>query len=647
MLRAMRHVSRWFVVGALAIVGCGNDTDTNPTPPEKLEITEGCNPIAASADCMLPYPSDFFRADEKVSINEAAWLELDGKKVDMLALHRPDGFSVGSPILALLGAPIDDAPLVFWTDADTDRSTTPDSPTLLVDAETGEPVLHFAELDARSLDPLRKALIIRPLVRLEPSHRYVVGIRGLSTPEGEAIDPPAGFKSLRDEAGKAHPSLEAISPRYESDIFPVLEAAGFERDGLQLAWDFTTRSEEDATGDMFAIREDMLARLDEGPPGVNVRSVEPDVNEHIARRIDLTIQVPLYVSSIEPGATLNGSPPVATDTVEVPVTVWIPPSVANRKPGSPPARLLQFGHGFFGDRYESDDFPAAFADEHGFVVVAADWWGMAANDRGFVAGELASNPGNTLVFTDRVHQAMANFMALAAAAQGPIAELPELEVGGEPAYDPSHLYFYGISNGHILGGTYLALSPNVERAALCVGGANLGLMLFRARPFLPFLALLQAQLSDPVDQQKFGALAQSVFDRIDPMTYAPYVLEHPLEGSPDRRIAMQLGIGDADVPNIGTYFDAKILGVPAFAMDGASEKNRPAWLDVIDAPTDGSALTTFDFGVEPSVTSTPTPDSNTIHNDTRRLAASQQQFSDFLAPDGTLAIPCDGPCDPE
>ncbi len=631
---------------AWAFACCGDDTETEPQP-DPLEITEGCNPIAADRDCLLPYPSDFFRVDgaggPKVAFPKVALPLFGGSPVDMTLLHPPDGFSVGSPILAMLGEPIDGTKLPTWA-MDPSASTTAASPTLIVDTETGVLVEHFAEVDAASADPARAALILRPLVRLEPGRRYVVALQHLVGASGAEIAPPRGFESLVTDGGSAHPALSALSPHYEDAIFPVLEAAGVARAELQLAWDFTTRTDADAMGDMLSIRAEVMQRVAAGDIDVTVESEEDDPSEHIAKRLELSIEVPLYVSSVEPGATLTASPPVANGTARVPFTVWIPKSVENRAPTDPPARLLQYGHGFFGNRTEADGFPSELADTYGFVIVAADWWGISSEDKSTVAGALLTDPEHVLDFTDRVHQAMANVMTIAAAREA-IAALPELDVGGTPAFDPSAIYFYGISFGHILGGTYAALSPDIDRVALGSGGANIGLMMFRARAFLPLLALLQTQMSDPLDQQKFAAMAQSVFERIDPMTYAAALVSKPLPGGPSsRKVLMQMGIGDAQVPNLGTYFDARIVGAPL--LTGASEP-FPPWLPTTAAPSEGSALTAFDFGVDVTIPSIPQEDNNDIHDELRLVPASQKQVSDFLRPDGAIDNPCRGVCDPE
>ena len=82
--------------------------------------------------------------------------------------------------------------------------------------------------------------------------------------------------------------------------------------------------------------------------------------------------------------------------------------------------------------------------------------------------------------------------------------------------------------GHILGGILTALHPRLERAVMQVGGAGLSHMMFRALPFERFLFLMDFSLPDPLDQQKFSAMVQRHFDRIDPAFYAPWVLDEEL-----------------------------------------------------------------------------------------------------------------------
>jgi len=167
-----------------------------------------------------------------------------------------------------------------------------------------------------------------------------------------------------------------------------------------------------------------------------------------------------------------------------------------------------------------------------------------------------------------------------------------------------------------------------------------------ARPFLAFLALFNTQLSDPLDQQKLAVLLQNDFDRIDPLTYAPWLLESTLPDSPpSRRLLMQIGIGDTAVPNLSAHLEARTLGVghlqPAPRTIGG--------LEPVSSPHDGSAIVEFDFGIDPlpGIDAIAAGSDNQVHDGTRRLDAAREQLDRFLRPGGAVEHTCDGVCDPE
>jgi hypothetical protein len=170
-------------------------------------------------------------------------------------------------------------------------------------------------------------------------------------------------------------------------------------------------------------------------------------------------------------------------------------------------------------------------------------------------------------------------------------------------------------------------------------------MMFRARPFQVFLALVETMNEDKLDQQKFAAMIQTTFDRIDPLSYAPNVIASPPSGGPtDRRVLMQVGIADSEVPNLGTYFHARVLGLPVLAD---ASPFVPLGLASAEAPLDGSALTIHDFGFEPELQAVAAAEGNIVHDSVRRTSASKTQVSTFLRPGGLVVNACTGVCDPE
>ncbi len=643
------------LLGLVALLsGCGESDGLDPLP-----IPEGCNPLAADWDCLLPYPSDFFLVEDpalpsgrRIALSGKAVITTDEKEypADPSSVHPADGFSHINQILALFPSGVDTSNLVFHT-GDVLASLQLDSPTLLVEAESRETVLHFAETDPRADSDDRRALLIRPLVRLRNATRYIVAIHDLRSPGGDPVEPPEGFRRIRDGQAEGHDVLGPLAVRYEEEIFPVLQDLGVERAGLQLAWDFTTQTQQHVTADMLAVREQVIARFTDQPPQVTITGLTDEVNEYIFRRVEGFIRVPLFMESPEAGARLYrdaSGKVVANGETEVPFTVLIPRSVAGRQPDDPPARLLQYGHGFFGSRDNESEMSHVyeFFDRLQLVSVAVDWWGMATEDS-FVAVEaILSRPSEIMVFTDRLHQGMANFISMAYAAKGPLLQQPQMQLGPQPTYDPEQVYFYGLSQGHILGGTYVALSPHVQRATLGAGGAGLTFIMFRSHSFAPFLGFIDMVIHDPLDVQKYVASTQTTFDRVDPITYAPHLLTDTYPGGPSsRRLLMHAGIGDPTMPTMAAHLHARALGLGHLQP---APREIPA-LDEVQAPHDGSALVEFDFGIDPlpGIEATPPEEDNVVHDGVRELDAAIRQIDLFFRPGGLIENTCDGICDPE
>lgn len=645
---------------------CGGDD-----VPDGFEVPEGCQPLLAGADCLLPYPSDFFR-DSAPELPSGHRIELQGSaKILVASTGRSadpnegrvfDGFSMLPSIVALLASPASSEGLANLLDAPGD-TLTPAARTLIVEAETGVLVAHYADLDPRSEDPARAAIVLHPLAPLSPKTRYVVALQGILQTDGSPATPPEGFRRLRDREAKGAAALEALEEHYETAIFPVLEAAGVDRAGVQLAWDFTTSSQEHPIADMLRIRELALEWLESNTSTIRIVKLEENPRPEIWRTLQATITGPLFLDSDDPGARLSrddGGAVVPNGVVEIPFTAQIPRSVRDRFEAG---KVLGYGHGFFGGRSEvTEPQTRTIVERFGAVAFALDWWGMAREDVFLVVDGLVNKPDEALIFTDRVHQTMANWIVLTAALDGPIAELAAMHrptEAGQPGvvtstggatnagalvYDASSLSFLGISQGHILAGVLAAVHPELERVMLHVGGAGFTHMMLRSRSFLPFLTFLADSLPDPLDQQKFVALSQTALDRIDPGIYAPLLLEQPLPGSRPRRVLMQIGLGDVQVPNTGSFLHARALGLPL--LDPAP---APIFgLEPRPGPIEGSAVGLYDLGIDLSVyeRAKPPTQENVVHDGLRLRAPALEQLATFFER-GVAQQFCDGPCDPE
>ncbi|MCA9638526.1 MAG: hypothetical protein KC420_21000, partial [Myxococcales bacterium] len=490
------------------------------------EIPEGCNPIAYANDCLLPYPSDIFLVPDgelpngaRVVLTPAATPKTAADvPVDMLQTHPADGFPGHMPILALFPEGVDTQGLNFHL-AGGDATLDPASPTLVVDAESGALIPHWVELDVMADDPAEQALILRTFAPLEASRRYVVALRGLTTPMGAPIDAPSGFAHIVAGEVEGHPVLEPLAARYEDEIFPVLDELGVDRDGLQLAWDFSVASEERNTRDLLTIRDHVIATFEGTPPTVMIDAEHLDYSDEIALRLEGRIEVPLYLEEDAPMARLhrdNDGEVVANGTHWIDFTLQVPKSAFPESEDFVPARIIQFGHGFFGEREEINwSAMRGFSAERGLVMIATDWVGMSVKDQAGVVDFMSKDPSNVFLFTDRLHQAFANQIALTYAIQGPLLKATAEYAFGKPLYDPDQLYWYGISQGSIFGATFLSLSPTIERGVLSVGGAPYSLMMTRSGSFADLFEIIKLTITDdPLTIQKFVAMSQHVWDRV-------------------------------------------------------------------------------------------------------------------------------------
>jgi hypothetical protein len=635
---------------AMLLLGC---------PPEQEDTADlgargDCNPVGGGEQCLLPFPSSFFLVDDEdtvtgqrvafgpgsLPINEndlqtdpAYWNEKDGfPTLGALYTHFPD--------LSVDGVVRHD---------DLDAYLDADVKTVILDAETGERVPHFGELEVRVRDEDESLFIMRPVVPLEHARRYVVGIRGLVDSAGATIEALPGFIDLRDGNESDDADVERQRAHYEENIFPLLAADGFERGALQLAWDFTTVSAENSLGRLIFMRDDALERIGGEGPAVSFElideqdcSVEDPPN--IGRTLRGTVSVPLYLETWDPGSNLTRDAdgmPYYNGEQDVDFTVRIPCSLINEPRAG---RLVQYGHGLLGDQSEVyTGWLSEAANEYGWVLFASDWTGMKFDDVAVILDEIATGMSNFATVPERLHQGVLEFLITAEAMTTSGADDELLSSEGVLLYDPDQLYYYGNSQGSILGGAYVPLSKRIERGVFGVGGMPYSLLLTRSYDFELYFMLLRGQYDSDLDISLMIALMQMLWSPGEGSGWAHFFNEQTIdEMTPAKQALIQVGIGDAQVPTLGAHIQARAWG--ASLVDPPV---RDVWgLETLEPPFVGSAIVEFDYGVEEPFEAEPCPEETDTHEDPRREANGQAQIERFFE-DGTIEHYCDGPCDPE
>jgi hypothetical protein len=622
----------------------------NPEPTGGVPLLGAdCDPLVPS-HCGFPMPSNVYLVDDAQTVT--------GKRVafgqttlpgytadthtDPNGFRDLDGFSPGQAILTdMPGATITGFP----TQDDIARSLGPDSPTVIIEADSGARVPHFSELDMSSFGADKRALMLRPVVRLKDATRYIVALRRVVDSAGASLAPSPVFQALRDGTGSGDPSVGRRRALY-ADIFGKLAAAKIDKSDLQLAWDYTTSSRANHTAALVHMRDDALGKVGDDGPAYVVTKVEENPNPHIRRRITGTMTVPLYLDTTALGGHLvlgSDGLPKQNGTADYAFVVHIPRSVADGGKGVP---LLQNGHGLLGDKSEGQDsYLAAFADAKGYVAFSVDLVGMASDESAFLADALTKDIGGFRASVDRQHQGMLNSLLAMRLMKGRFARDPNVIFGGASVIDPTRAFYRGDSQGGIFGVTYMALSTDVTRGLLGEPGMPYSLLLNRSVDFSGFSALLHIIYRDPRDVQIVFGLMQMLWDRTEPDGYAPYVTRDMIPGTPAHALLLHVAIGDHQVTPLGAHVIARAVGA-----SNVKPLNRSVWgLEEVSAPVRGSGMVEYSFGLPDAPKTNIPPDgpgSDDPHDKLRSLPFAQDQVDEFFR-GGTIAQFCKSACQPE
>jgi hypothetical protein len=629
----MLRRSMLLVVG-LAACGGGDDDPVGDVPAE-------CNPLGG-VGCVTPWPSSaYLRADADSSTGVrldfpvgALPTSADDIDVHVAPFNQRTGFSPTTQIFTVFPEGVDDATLVFHDRIE--DSVGDASPTVVLDLDTGERVLHFAELDANAeaaneLDT--QALFIRPAVRLAGGHHYAVGIRrSLKKRGGGELTRPAGFQAILDGAGSKHDRLEAVRAGTLAAV-DALETAGIPRDDLLVAWDFVTADDASLLADTGAATNAAIAAI-----GTDAASIpyEIDVDEPLtdpgmARRVILRFSAPEVAG--DQGLHRDGSgAPIVDGASDAKAVLMIPTcaTAANK------AGILIFGHGFFGNIGEAQGgYMERVARDLCMVVVGGEWRGMSSNDVAVAFGAL-NDANQVMTFGERIIQGIVDFITLETLARHKLATEVLVDDTAASIVDPSRTYFYGISQGAILGTTLFAWDPYLTRAVAHVGGGDWSLLFERSTNWVTFKLALTGSYPGTLDEVIIEELLQMGLDLTDPANVAPTLL------GGNKHMILQMSQGDAQVTNLASEYLARTLGLPLLGP----ALYEPAGMTETTGPlADAFVQFTEDPMPLPPESNLTNDQGNEAHGQLRKRAAVVEQIGHFFETGEIIHTCGDGPCD--
>lgn len=685
-----------------------------------LERPDECE-VLDDSHCILPFPSSRFLEDvgsatetgQRIALPSYTIPGVVGPPLDPTPVNVYDGFAPTVQILAhfegvdparsgaarLLPGTPQNPPYVGVRGHDA-SSLDARSPTVLIDADTGERVMHWVELDQTPealADPTRQVLFVRPAQSLVPGHRYLVAFRNLRNGSGQTISPQVTFRALRDRLPTTIDSLESRRAHFE-DLFDELKRAGVRRDDLQLAFDFRVRSAKQLHERMLFMRDDALAWLGARAPddvsgfaGVQVTNLGACTNpsQEIWRVVKGTFAGPNYmdgnINDFTKLSLLNVDAdrmPVRNGTFPFNWTVAVPCSVYR---GEEVGHPLLLGHGFLGDGAGMVNAFAAGGFFGGdspvsYIAGATDWRGLALGITGpdalglvvNVLGTPASGHkfNNFSALPDRLKQGVVNTLVLSRMLKsGYFNRLTAFQrTSGDPAsgvFSPAaEMFYFGVSLGGIYGTMYAALNQDTIRHNVDVPAMNFSLLEQRSTQFPVFLDIIKnLGLRDPMDLAILLQIQHEMWVSAEPAAYIRNVtgtVDPTLPNTPPKKMLVTVAFLDKQVSNQATEIFTRSMGIPSLEgsiqadLPGIPDENADAdsgrpGLDSAMQIYDTGYFDIFDPAYDPYLPALANliPSSKCDPHGTARLSipASVDQLRAFMQPDGLIYNFCDGACD--
>ena len=632
--------------------------DEIPIPSEPVEVvtTPGCenlNPL----HCMLPFPSNAFLISDNSTttgykVNYASnTLPSSGttSNVEIAALNRFDGFSPSTQIMTAFTTVPNLTGVANQHSIATSLSD--DHATILLNLKTGERVAHWVELDDRATNPSATIVFMRTLGALDFNTTYGVAFIGLTDLSGNPITPSAAMQAIID--GNTTTSEDIESRRGEIDSLLDMLADdetsgrthGYSRADVKSAWVFHTASSQSILSDISVMRSDALTRLGEDGIGCTVTSSEDDYggDDKLLRRIRGTFTAPQYLESQNPPALLvrgaDGLPQYVEDA-EIPFTMVIPHILADLNESGP---LVVFGHGFLGTGEGTSNYLGGWAEEYKVSFIATDLYGWSESDFDTLALGMI-DPSYFQHQAERIEQALINKMAMIRTFKGICSDLDEMYSDQINLVNTSDVHYMGYSLGGIYGASVVAVSPDIDRAVLWVGGSGFSTFIERSTNFATFSDLFShsAAYPDRNDRALLIGVMQQMWDCSDPETFLSFANDGYESVIEPFSFLSIISVNDAQVPGISSDRAARTAGIPV--LD--SSARLPYGITTQAGPISGSAIVYWDGGYNAMPEGNappPVADAGKAHNEIGVIEDVNDMVKEFLHT-GVIIDTCDGTC---
>ena len=627
-----------------------------PSEPVEVVTTDGCenlNPL----HCMLPFPSNaFLNVDNSTTtgykVNYASnTLPSSGttSNVEIVALNRFDGFSPSTQIMTAFSTVPNLTGVANQHSIATSLSD--DHATILLNLKTGERVAHWVELDDRATNPSATIVFMRTLGALDYDTTYGVAFIGLTDLSGNPITPSPAMQAIIDGNTTTSQDIESRRGEIDSLLDTLVDdgsdarSYGYSHADVKAAWVFHTASSQSILGDISTMRSDALTRLGEDGIGCTVTSSEDNYgdDDKLYRRIRGTFTAPQYLESQNPPALLvrgaDGLPQYVEDA-EIPYTMVIPQVLADLNESGP---LVVFGHGFLGTGEGTSNYLGGWAEEYKVSFVATDLYGWSTSDFDTL-GLGMIDPSYFQHQAERIEQALINKMTMIRTFKGICSDLDEMYSDGTNLVNSTDVHYMGYSLGGIYGASVVAVSPDIDRAALWVGGSGFSTFVERSTNFATFAELFSHSAAYPErnDRALLIGVMQQMWDCSDPESFLPFANDGYESVIEPFSFLSIISVNDAQVPGISSDRAARTAGIPV--LD--SSARLPYGITTQSGPISGSAIVYWDGGYNAMPEGNappPVADAGKAHNEIGVIENVNEMVKEFLHT-GVIIDTCDETC---
>lgn len=619
-----------FALAALSLsaLGCGGDDPGAPAvrsypdrpAATRAPLSAACDPIDASR-CALPWPSNTFTVADSATatgLRVAITSTLHVASDDPRELNRSDGFSRVSPVMTLVQGTVDPAML--------GDGTGPVRVYAVRDGALTPVPLRFRIIAGPSTTP-ESLVIAYPRAPMAPATDHIaVVLDSLPTAENT---PLAASPLVRAALGLAAPATDeqARYRAYHAPTRALLQRAGVDLAHVARVWDFTTRSREQPTRTLLAMRERLFRAVDAGEVGVALERVRVVTTGAGALEVvgHLT-GVPDFLDADGRIVRDAAGGPVPADGAEgvheVPFRVLVPR-------GTGDYRVAMWGHGMGGDvtdtSFDAEITGAGaakvnlrFAGYYNDTVIPsfARFGNMLKGAELSTAGLLQSVADGAVIFRALVGSGDDT------ARQAPLGRVlaaPMVMGMTNPAAGRYPRAAGAIWTGGSLGGTmglvFMRSEPRMTAAVLNVPGAGWSHYLTQSNLYAVARLVLNTNYRNDIDIHVVVGMAQNNFDDADGAVWDG--------ATPDRPMLLQESIGDPVLPNIGSELAAASVGASHVGAVLTAVRGVEPMTEVVN----GSALTQFRV---PMGVTQPLDVHGFAARDTQAGVAAREQIESFI-----------------